>query len=88
MECALLSGGLFCYFSHLPPSQGGRYAGFGNTVEKKKEDDLLENTLSSLASVSILYSYFMSVCCIVKTFTWRCRGRPDALLHSAYGLAQ
>ena len=41
------------YFSHLPPSQGGRYAGFGNTVEKKKEDDLLENTLSSLASVSI-----------------------------------
>ncbi|XP_045157548.2 ADP-ribosylation factor GTPase-activating protein 1-like [Mercenaria mercenaria] len=35
---------------HLPPSQGGKYAGFGNTVEKKKEDDFFENTMSSLSS--------------------------------------
>ncbi|XP_052776343.1 ADP-ribosylation factor GTPase-activating protein 1-like [Mya arenaria] len=34
----------------LPPSQGGKYAGFGNTVEKKKEDDFFENTMSSLSS--------------------------------------
>ena len=39
-------------FSDLPPSQGGRYAGFGNTVERKKEDDFFENTMSSLSSVS------------------------------------
>lgn len=34
----------------LPPSQGGKYTGFGNTVEKKQEDDFFENTLSSLSS--------------------------------------
>ncbi|KAL4236699.1 ADP-ribosylation factor GTPase-activating protein 1 [Mactra antiquata] len=33
----------------LPPSQGGKYAGFGNTVETK-QDDFFENTLSSLSS--------------------------------------
>lgn len=35
---------------NLPPSQGGRYSGFGNTVEKKKEDDFFDNTLSSLST--------------------------------------
>lgn len=35
---------------HLPPSQGGRYSGFGNTPEKKKEDDFFDNTMSSLTS--------------------------------------
>ncbi|KAH3695274.1 ADP-ribosylation factor GTPase-activating protein 1-like [Dreissena polymorpha] len=34
----------------LPPSQGGKYAGFGNTMEKKKEDDFFENTMSSLST--------------------------------------
>ena len=33
-----------------------------------------------------VYSYFMSVCSIVKTITPRCRGRPDALLHDAEGM--
>ena len=37
-----------------------------------------------LRTREILYSYFMPVCSIVKTFTPRCRGRPDALLHEAY----
>ena len=40
------------FFSHLPPSQGGRYAGFGNTIETKKDDDFFDNTLSSLSTVS------------------------------------
>ena len=40
----------FYFFRDLPPSQGGRYAGFGNTVEKKN-DDFFENTMSSLSSV-------------------------------------
>lgn len=35
---------------HLPPSQGGRYAGFGNTIETKKEDDFFDNTFSSLST--------------------------------------
>ncbi|KAK2723120.1 ADP-ribosylation factor GTPase-activating protein 1-like isoform X2 [Artemia franciscana] len=37
---------------NLPPSQGGRYSGFGNTVEtpQKNQSDLLENAVSSLAS--------------------------------------
>ena len=38
--------------------------------------------------VSILYSYFMPVCSIVKTITPRCRGRPDALVHEAEGRVQ
>ncbi|CAG5123167.1 unnamed protein product, partial [Candidula unifasciata] len=35
---------------HLPPSQGGRYTGFGNTPVEQKRDDFLDNTLSSLSS--------------------------------------
>ena len=35
---------------------------------------------------SILYSYFMPVCSIVKTIAPRCRGRPDALLREAKGM--
>ena len=37
---------------------------------------------------SIVYSYFMPVCSIVKTNTPRCLGRPDALLHEAEGRVQ
>ena len=36
----------------------------------------------------LIYSYFMPVCSIVQTFTPRCRGRPDALLHDAEGQVQ
>ena len=43
---------IFFLFSHLPPSQGGRYAGFGNTIETKKDDDFFDNTISSLSTVS------------------------------------
>ena len=44
----------FYHSSNLPPSQGGRYSGFGNTMEtpQKNQSDLLENAVSSLASVS------------------------------------
>jgi hypothetical protein len=39
---------------HLPPSQGGKYVGFGSTpMPEKKDDDFFENTMSSLSSVSI-----------------------------------
>ena len=40
--------------SDLPPSQGGRYGGFGNTVEptKKQESEFLTGTWSSITSVS------------------------------------
>ena len=34
-------------------------------------------------SFSLLYSYFMAICSIVKTIILRCRGRPDALLQEA-----
>ena len=37
---------------------------------------------------TILYSYLMPVCSIVKTITPRCRGRPNALLHKAEGRVQ
>ncbi|CAC5377569.1 ARFGAP1 [Mytilus coruscus] len=36
---------------NLPPSQGGKYVGFGSTpMSDKKEDDFFDNTLSSLSS--------------------------------------
>ncbi|XP_005110329.2 ADP-ribosylation factor GTPase-activating protein 1 [Aplysia californica] len=36
---------------HLPPSQGGKYTGFGNTpFESEKKDDFFDNTMSSLSS--------------------------------------
>lgn len=44
------------FFSHLPPSQGGKYSGFGNSVApppKTQSQEILDATLSSLASVSI-----------------------------------
>lgn len=40
---------------HLPPSQGGKYSGFGYSREpppKTQSQELIDNTLSSLASVS------------------------------------
>lgn len=51
---------LLC-FSNLPPSQGGRYAGFGNTVETKKEDDFFDNTFSSLSSVSYTFNFLIVI---------------------------
>ncbi|VDI32172.1 ADP-ribosylation factor GTPase-activating protein 1 [Mytilus galloprovincialis] len=36
---------------NLPPSQGGKYVGFGSTpMSDKKDDDFFDNTLSSLSS--------------------------------------
>ncbi|KAK7101294.1 ADP-ribosylation factor GTPase-activating protein 1-like isoform X2 [Littorina saxatilis] len=35
---------------NLPPSQGGKYVGFGSTVEPEKKDDFFENTMSSLTT--------------------------------------
>ncbi|XP_025109780.1 LOW QUALITY PROTEIN: ADP-ribosylation factor GTPase-activating protein 1-like [Pomacea canaliculata] len=33
---------------NVPPNQGGKYVGFGNTIEQEKKDDLFETTLSSI----------------------------------------
>ena len=44
---------------NLPPSQGGRYAGFGNTVApppKSQSQEFFDTTLSSLASGWSLFS--------------------------------
>lgn len=44
---------------HLPPSQGGRYAGFGNTVApppKSQSQEFFDSTLTSLASGWSLFS--------------------------------
>lgn len=39
-------------FRDLPPSQGGRYTGFGNTVQKpqKQESDTFSGTWDSLSA--------------------------------------
>jgi len=39
----------------VPPNQGGRYSGFGNTVEpppRSQSQDLLDSAVSSFSSVS------------------------------------
>ena len=44
------------YFSDLPPNQGGRYSGFGYTMDpppRSTSQELFDNAVSSLASVSI-----------------------------------
>lgn len=41
--------------SHLPPSQGGKYAGFGYSKEpvpKSQSQEFFDTTVSSLANVS------------------------------------
>lgn len=60
---------LFLFFRNLPPSQGGKYVGFGSTpMSDKKDDDFFDNTLSSLSSVSLLiFKYFIEARCKIKT---------------------
>ncbi|XP_050432916.1 ADP-ribosylation factor GTPase-activating protein 1 isoform X2 [Adelges cooleyi] len=44
---------------HIPPNQGGRYAGFGNTVEpppRSQSQDLLDSAVSSFSSGWSLFS--------------------------------
>lgn len=49
-----------CLYSDLPPSQGGKYVGFGSSpAPQSKNDDFFDTTLSSLSSVS-KYSIFLS----------------------------
>jgi len=41
-------------YSNVPPNQGGRYSGFGNTVEqlpKSQSQDLIDSAMSSFTSV-------------------------------------
>lgn len=42
-------------YRHVPPNQGGRYSGFGNTVEqppRSQSQDLLDTAVSSFSNVS------------------------------------
>jgi len=44
--------------SNVPPNQGGRYSGFGNTVEqppRSQSQDLLDSAVSSFSSVSYIH---------------------------------
>ena len=68
---------IYCFFgSDLPPSQGGRYSGFGNTVvEPKKEDAIFESTLSTLASVGNICTL---VCMDVRKRTIGCVPSKDS----------
>lgn len=46
-------------FSDLPPSQGGKYSGFGYSRElppRSQSQELFDSTISSLASVRFVYS--------------------------------
>ena len=45
---------ILCCSRNLPPSQGGKYVGFGSSFEPEKKDDFLEHTMSSLSSVGTL----------------------------------
>ena len=50
---------LFFILSHLPPSQGGKYAGFGYSRDpppKTQSQEIVDSTLSSLASGWSLFS--------------------------------
>lgn len=41
-------------YRNLPPNQGGRYSGFGNTIEqppRSQSQDLLDSAVSSFSSV-------------------------------------
>ena len=45
-------------FSDLPPNQGGKYSGFGYTMDpppRSTSQEFVDNALSSLASVSFCY---------------------------------
>lgn len=45
------------YFSHIPPSQGGKYSGFGYTKDpppRSQSQEFVDTAISSLASVSSL----------------------------------
>ena len=48
------------FFRNLPPSQGGRYSGFGNQVESgpprsSSVTDFYEGSVNGLTSVSFIY---------------------------------
>lgn len=61
---------VFCFCSHLPPSQGGKYAGFGYTkdpIPKSQSQEFFDSTVSSLASVS--GPWYIMLCLGVSIFS-------------------
>lgn len=51
------------YYRNLPPSQGGRYAGFGyqrDPIPKSQSQEIIDTTISSLASVSIRLRIYLN----------------------------
>lgn len=56
------------FYRHLPPSQGGKYTGFGYTRDpppKNQSQELIDSTLSTLASVSNIDLLFNLVCLFI-----------------------
>lgn len=49
---------IFSLTRNLPPSQGGRYSGFGNTVDPPRNDT--NDLLGSLTSVIDIYYILLS----------------------------
>lgn len=49
---------MLCCCRNLPPSQGGKYVGFGSSFEPEKKDDFLEQTMSSLSTVGTLTTLY------------------------------
>ena len=63
---------ILCCCRNLPPSQGGKYVGFGSSFEPEKKDDFLEHTMSSLSTVGTLtalcYGFVLAEHCFVLWF--------------------
>lgn len=57
--------------SHLPPSKGGKYAGFGYSKEpmpKSQSQEFFDTTVSSLASVSDFVDEGTTEMCIFENY--------------------
>lgn len=53
----LLNLSMFLIYSNVPPSQGGKYSGFGYTKDpppKAPSLEILDTTISSLSSVGLI----------------------------------
>lgn len=78
-----------CCCSHLPPSQGGKYAGFGYTKDpmpKSQSHELFDSTVSSLASVSgpihldrsifiVIIHFRVGACSLLELPRWQTQPR-------------
>lgn len=59
---------LYLFFSNIPPNQGGKYSGFGYTMESNENNSMrpsqsfsLDNAVSSLTTVIIFYKCMVNI---------------------------